>query len=272
MLPPDSPDDLTRAPQAASRLGSARRLDRQEPGGSGSQAAPLEVGHLVAEAVDQFRHAFAPPLTVEVPREQVWAQGDHNRLVEVLLYLLESAHAHDASGAPVAVEVQTLPREARVHVSGGRGSTFTLRLPRLAANEVLRLPRRVLLLDEERTQEAVAERALRAEGFEVLTARDGIEALRQASHLPVDLVLLSVSAPDTQVGSFLAAFAELPRARPIPLLLAGTSRPAWAHPECAFCSRPYRGAELIESVRAALSLSGASSHPAGGSSPAFSSP
>ncbi|HYO74214.1 MAG TPA: ATP-binding protein, partial [Archangium sp.] len=138
----------------------------------------------------------------------------------------------------------------------GHGSTFTLGLPRMSANEVRRLPRRVLLLDEDPVQELTAERVLRAEGFEVLTAHGGVESLRRASSLPVDLVLLSEGAPPTQLGLFLSAFAELPRARPIPIVLAGASRPAWAHPEHSQCSRPYREQELLAAVRATLGGAG----------------
>ncbi|HEX8441353.1 ATP-binding protein, partial [Archangium sp.] len=136
----------------------------------------------------------------------------------------------------------------------GQGSTFTLGLPRMSAQEVRQLPRRVLLLDEDKVQEAVAERALRAAGFEVLTAHEGVEALRRVSHLPVDLVLLSASAPPSPLGIFLVAFAELPRARPVPIVLAGASRPAWAQPDSATCARPYREGELLTAVRATLGL------------------
>ena len=59
---------------------------------------------------------------------------------------------------------------------------------------------------------------LRSEGFEVLTVRTGDEALRNAAALPVDLILLSASASQQEVGIFLETFATLPR------------RPAGAHP------------------------------------------
>ncbi|QSQ23122.1 hybrid sensor histidine kinase/response regulator [Pyxidicoccus parkwayensis] len=136
--------------------------------------------------------------------------------------------------------------------SEGHGSTFTMSLPRMAAHEVKRLPRRVLLLDEDRTQESVAERVLQAEGFEVLTARDGADALRRATHLPVDLIVLSTSATHGQAGVFLETFATLPRARPVPILLAGDERPWWAQEGTALCTRPYRPDELVARVRNVL--------------------
>ncbi|MFP2906382.1 ATP-binding protein [Pyxidicoccus sp. 3LFB2] len=136
--------------------------------------------------------------------------------------------------------------------SEGHGSTFTVSLPRMAAHEVKRLPRRVLLLDEDRAQESVAERVLLGEGFEVLTARDAAEALRRATHLPVDLIVLSTSATQGAVGVFLETFATLPRARPVPILLAGDERPWWAQENTSLCNRPYRADELVARVRNVL--------------------
>lgn len=282
---------------------------RLELGRLSLRPAPLELGHLVAEGVDQFRLAFERPFVLEMPREHLWVRGDRDRLEQVLVNLLENAHKYSPAGETISVEVEALPGEARLHVrdrgigipasdqarlfqrfhragnashrhfgglglglfishsiarlhrgslsvasAEGQGSTFTLSLPRMPAGEVRQLPRRVLLLDEDRGQEAVAERVLRAAGFEVLTAHEGVDALRRASHLPVDLVLLSASAPPTWLGLFLAAFTELPRARPVPIVLAGASLPAWAHPDTALCSRPYLEAELLLAVRSTLGL------------------
>jgi signal transduction histidine kinase len=280
---------------------------RLELGRLSLQPAPLELGHLVAEVVDQFRLAFERPFSLEVPRERLWVQGDRDRLEQVLVNLLENAHKYSPKGEPITVEVEARAGEARIHVrdrgigipapdqarlfqrfyragnashrhfgglglglfishsiarlhggalsltsAEGQGSTFTLGLPRMPMHEERQLPRRVLLLDEDRAQAEVAERMLRAAGFEVLTANEGVEALRRVSHLPVDLVLLSASAPSTPLGIFLVAFAELPRARPVPIVLAGASRPAWAQPDSATCSRPYREGELLNAVRATL--------------------
>lgn len=292
-------------------------VSRIEQGRLSLNPAPLEMGHLVAEVVDQFRHAFARPFTLQVPRGRLWVLGDRDRLEQVVVNLLENAHKYSPAGEPICVEVETQAGAARIHVKDrgigvpapdqsrlfqrfyraansshrhfgglglglfisdsiarlhggglsmnsheGQGSTFTLELPLLAEAEVRRLPRRVLLLDEDPTQEAVAERLLCAEGFEVLTAREGTETLRRASNLPVDLLLLSSSAPPTQLGVFLTAFAQLPRARPIPIVLAGAERPAWAHPDAAVCARPYLAHELLAAVRAVMGAPEAPPHAA----------
>ncbi|MBU8895399.1 histidine kinase [Corallococcus sp. H22C18031201] len=282
---------------------------RLELGRLALQLAPLEMGQLVAEVVDHFRHAFERPFSVEVPRECVWVLGDRDRLEQVLVNLLENAHKYSPAGESIGVKVDRLAGEARIHVQDrgigipgadqsqvfqrfyrarnvshrnfgglglglfishsiakmhggglsltsaeGEGSTFTVCLPRMPPHEVKRLPRRVLLLDEDATQEAVAERVLRAEGFEVLTVHDGAESLRRATHLPVDLVVLSTSAAHGQVGVFLETFATLPRARPVPILLAGDARPWWAQEDASLCTRPYSPDELVARVRNVLAL------------------
>lgn len=284
---------------------------RVELGWLALHSAPLEVGQLVAEVVDQFRHAYERPFTLEVPRERVWVKGDRDRLEQVLVNLLDNAHKYSPAREPIHVAVEALGREARIHVKDkgigipgadqaqvfqrfyrarnashrhfgglglglyishsiarlhggslglesteGQGSTFSLALPRMPQREVRRLPRRVLLLDECPRQEAEAEGILRAEGFEVLTARHGTETLRQAVHLPVDLVLLSTTAPHTQMGVLLEAFATMPRARPVPILLAGHERPAWALSDSLLCARPYVAEELLLRVRNTLALDG----------------
>jgi signal transduction histidine kinase len=306
--------------QLSSVLQSKRQVDRLvglvndlldasrlELGWLALHPAPLEVGQLVAEVVDQFRHAYERPFVLEVPRERIWVQGDRDRLEQVLVNLLDNAHKYSPAHEPICVEVEALGRETRIHVKDkgigipgvdqgqvfqrfyrarnashrhfgglglglyishsiarlhggslglssaeGQGSTFSVGLPRMPQREVRRLPRRVLLLDEDPRQEAEAERVLRAEGFEVLTARDGSEALRKAAHLPVDLVLLSASAPHAQMGLFLETFATLPRARPVPILLAGCQKPAWALSDSLLCARPYVPEELLLRVRNTL--------------------
>jgi signal transduction histidine kinase len=271
--------------------------------------SPLEIGQLVAEVVDQFRHAFERPFTVDIPRRRLWVQGDRDRLEQVIVNLLENAHKYSPAGEPIHVEMEELEGEVRIHVKDhgigipgadqaqvfqrfyrarnvshrnfgglglglfishsicklhggnlslssaeGLGSTFTVTMPCMPMREVRALPPRVLLLDEDRQQEAEAERALRAEGFEVLTVRNGHDALRDAAHLPVDLILLSASASQQEVGIFLETFATLPRARPVPILLAGSRLPPWAWEGTVLCSRPYRADELIARVRNTLAL------------------
>ncbi|HEX8436895.1 GAF domain-containing sensor histidine kinase, partial [Archangium sp.] len=89
---------------------------RLELGRLSLQPAPLELGHLVAEVVDQFRLAFERPFTLEVPRERLWVQGDRDRLEQVLVNLLENAHKYSPAGETISVEVEARAGEACLHV------------------------------------------------------------------------------------------------------------------------------------------------------------
>lgn len=57
-------------------------------------------------------------------------------------------------------------------------------------------PGRVLLVDDDRVLREAVGRALRLEGYEVLLACDGREALRLMAHDQADLIVLDVSMPE----------------------------------------------------------------------------
>jgi two-component system response regulator MprA len=57
-------------------------------------------------------------------------------------------------------------------------------------------PGRVLLVDDDRVLREAVGRALRLEGYEVLLARDGREALRLIAEDQADLIVLDVSMPE----------------------------------------------------------------------------
>src|SRR6202034_4637533 len=91
----------------------------------------------------------------------------------------------------------------------GKGSEFVVRLPiasgsaapSQAINEadldrIERLPRRrILVVDDKRSNAQSLERLLRALGQEVFTAFDGQEALDLARHHHPDVVLLDIGLP-----------------------------------------------------------------------------
>lgn len=56
-------------------------------------------------------------------------------------------------------------------------------------------PHRILLVDDEEHLAGVVARSLRAEGYEVLTACDGQQALATAARHSFDLVILDVVMP-----------------------------------------------------------------------------
>jgi DNA-binding response OmpR family regulator len=56
-------------------------------------------------------------------------------------------------------------------------------------------PRRILLAEDDRFLRKAAETTLKQQGYTVITAADGEEALRQARSEPLDLILLDLILP-----------------------------------------------------------------------------
>ncbi len=90
----------------------------------------------------------------------------------------------------------------------GRGTTFSIYLPRvetplgmeakaLPPMELLRGTEGILVVEDEEAVRSLVRDTLRARGYRVLEARDGIEALLLVSHYnePVDLVLTDIVMP-----------------------------------------------------------------------------
>ena len=152
------------------------------------------------------------------------------------------------------IEVESEPR---------RGSLFRVWLPAAEAplpSEALpeALARRagserILLAEDEPPVRRVARLALEREGYTVLEAADGLEAvewLRSATE-PPDLAVLDLSMP--RMGG-LEALAELRALLPgLPVILtSGHSSDASPVPDVEFLPKPYRPGALAERVRAVL--------------------
>jgi DNA-binding response OmpR family regulator len=111
---------------------------------------------------------------------------------------------------------------------------------------------RVLVIDDDRTFQVVANEALAAEGYEVRVARTlaaGLARLRESTY---DVVLLDRRLPD---GDGLTALEAMPRGPQVILAsadadadLASRARRAGA----AFLAKPMDLADLLAQVRAAL--------------------
>jgi PAS domain S-box-containing protein len=145
----------------------------------------------------------------------------------------------------------------------GSGSTFRVFLPaadagvlpeaspqtpvRRAGNE------RILLAEDEPPVRRVARLALQREGYTVIEACDGLEAVEwlRSGAEPPDLAVLDISMP--RMGG-LEALAEIRRLLPdLPVLLtSGHFNDAAPSPDVECLPKPYRPALLAERVRAVL--------------------
>jgi len=121
-------------------------------------------------------------------------------------------------------------------------------------------PQRTLALvaDDSITMRKVTTRVLEAYDFEVITARDGVEATEQMQERVPDLLLLDIEMPRMdgyQVAEYVRADARL---RNVPIIMI-TSRAGKKHRDRgkqaganAYLSKPYKESELIDEVRKLL--------------------
>jgi signal transduction histidine kinase/predicted hydrocarbon binding protein len=115
----------------------------------------------------------------------------------------------------------------------------------------------VLVVDDEATVRSVARKVLEREGFAVVVAEGGVEALRIVRERPaaVDLVLLDMTMPDM---SGPVTLQELRRLRSdLRIILSSGYTEADTLPQVdgesvPFIQKPYRPAELVAAIRRAL--------------------
>jgi CheY-like chemotaxis protein len=119
-------------------------------------------------------------------------------------------------------------------------------------------PPRILVVDDVPTVLLALRMRLEAEGFEVVTARDGVEAIDRAREHQPDLVVLDLMLPrlsGERVCEVLRGDAGL-RAVPIVVLSARVGESerlrALAAGADSFLSKPYDAARLLGEVRTRL--------------------
>ncbi len=115
-----------------------------------------------------------------------------------------------------------------------------------------------MVVDDSITMRKVTRRVLETYDFEVVTARDGVEAVEQMRERVPDLLLLDIEMPRMdgyQVAEHVRSDARL---RHIPIIMI-TSRAGQKHRERgkqaganAYLSKPYKEAELIDEVKKLL--------------------
>lgn len=117
---------------------------------------------------------------------------------------------------------------------------------------------RILVVEDVPVMLTVLRMRLEAEGFEVIAARDGIEALEQARDAHPDLVLLDLMLPRLPGERVCRELRSDPRTRALPIIVvsarAGEAERlrALAAGADAILPKPYDVAALIGEIRARL--------------------
>jgi len=116
--------------------------------------------------------------------------------------------------------------------------------------------RRVLVAEDDTTIREVLVEALSDDGYEVMAAANGADALRAIQTWRPALIILDVMMPDMDGHAFRARQRELRLAADVPVLVVSASRRAADHARelgaVAGIEKPFRLAELLDTVRRAL--------------------
>ncbi len=123
--------------------------------------------------------------------------------------------------------------------------------------------KKVLLVDDSPTVLMVEKMILAKGPFQIVTARDGREAIEKAKSEQPDVVLLDVVMPNLDGLSACAAIRQQPETAHIPIIMV-TTRGEETNVETAFrngctdyVTKPINGIELLTKLNHVLGLGGA---------------
>jgi chemosensory pili system protein ChpA (sensor histidine kinase/response regulator) len=152
--------------------------------------------------------------------------------------------------------VQLAQRPGIVRYDPVENERLTAELREAAAASARKL---VMVVDDSLTVRKFTTRLLTREGFEVVTARDGIDALKLLSDHAPDAILLDIEMPRMDGFEFAKTIKGDPKTAGIPVIMI-TSRTADKHRNRAtelgvehFLGKPYQEDELLQSLRSVTS-------------------
>ncbi|PKM16135.1 MAG: hybrid sensor histidine kinase/response regulator, partial [Gammaproteobacteria bacterium HGW-Gammaproteobacteria-2] len=156
----------------------------------------------------------------------------------------------------VVVILDVLPLVRR-HLSHA-DTTETLLQPHASVRPVARVPL-VMVVDDSITMRKVSSRVLERQNYEVLTAKDGVDALEKLAERVPDVMLLDIEMPRMDGYELATHMRNDVRYRHIPIIMI-TSRTGEKHRQRAFeigvnryLGKPYQEAELLRNVGELLS-------------------
>jgi chemosensory pili system protein ChpA (sensor histidine kinase/response regulator) len=147
------------------------------------------------------------------------------------------------------IDLLALARSPAVH-------TYRAALAQVASAERHRAC--VMVVDDSLTVRRVTERLLRRQNMDVLTAKDGVEALTMLEDRVPDLMLLDIEMPRMDGYELTRHIRRSPRLQSIPIIMI-TSRTGEKHRRLAmelgvnrYLGKPYQEAELLDEISAVL--------------------
>jgi chemosensory pili system protein ChpA (sensor histidine kinase/response regulator) len=116
-----------------------------------------------------------------------------------------------------------------------------------------------MVVDDSMTVRRVTQRLLEREGYHVLMAKDGVDALEQLQGMPPDLMLVDIEMPRMDGFDLTRNVRGDERTRDIPIIMI-TSRSADKHRNYAlqlgvnaYFGKPFQEPVLLEAIKGLLS-------------------
>jgi chemosensory pili system protein ChpA (sensor histidine kinase/response regulator) len=252
---------------------SVVRVDRETLSASYASAEPVyeyaghsyqlkHLGHLLRTGDPEVEgdNSRVPVLLVRIGETRVALQVDAligNREIVVKPLGAQLSSVTGVSGATILGDgrvVMILDLAAIVRMSGKR----VLPDKELAAQDKGRLL--VMVVDDSITVRKVTTRLLERQGFEVLTAKDGIDAMGAMQDRLPDMMLLDIEMPRMDGFELASHMRNDERLRHIPITMI-TSRTGDKHRERArqigidhYLGKPYQEHELLETINRLVGL------------------
>jgi len=121
-------------------------------------------------------------------------------------------------------------------------------------------PPQILIVDDSLTVRKIMSRLLTREGFDAVTARDGVDALARVEEQAPDVILLDIEMPRMDGFEFTRTIRADPKHAQIPIIMI-TSRTAEKHRNLArelgvdlYLGKPFQEEELLRNLREMLAL------------------
>ncbi|MDQ7072341.1 MAG: response regulator [Gammaproteobacteria bacterium] len=115
-----------------------------------------------------------------------------------------------------------------------------------------------MVVDDSITMRKASGNLLKRHGFEVITARDGIDAVAQLNEQVPDIILLDIEMPRMDGFEFATLVRNIDQYKSLPIIMI-TSRTGDKHRERAlnigvnaYLGKPYQEIELMETIQALL--------------------